>query len=136
MGPSMQDYEFRIFGDTGAVSIIVHAAHFSDEAAIKSARAFAGAMRFEVWRDLERLLPANAIPQAVLRKPAAPVDMRSENKRLYEFKLSGPGHESLLFAASLMTDDLAAEHARKLLKRHDEMTHAEIWRGMKLIRQV
>jgi hypothetical protein len=59
-----------------------------------------------------------------------------QNKRIYEVRLSGPGHEPLLFAAKLMTDDEAAEHARMLLDRHSEMARAEIWRGKKLVRQV
>jgi hypothetical protein len=64
--------------------------------------------------------------------------MAKENpkKRVYEVRLSGPGHEPLLFAVRLMTDDEAAEHARKLLDRHSEMAKAEIWRGKKLVRQV
>jgi len=53
-----------------------------------------------------------------------------------KFKLSSPRGQPLLFAAALMTDEQAADHARRLLKRHPEMTGAEIWRGMILIRQV
>jgi len=59
-----------------------------------------------------------------------------KKKRVYEFKLSAPGQETLLFAATLLTDDEAAEHARQLLTRHSRMDRAEIWRGKKLIRQV
>ena len=60
----------------------------------------------------------------------------SQKKRVYEVRLSGAGHEPLLFAAKLLTDDEAAEHARRLLDRHPKMTRAEVWRGKKLIRQV
>lgn len=128
----MQSYEFRIFGASGGVSLIVHSCHVSDTAAIRRARAFAGSASFEVWRDLERLLP----------KPvSAPNAMAGESSsdastRLYEFKLSSPRQQPLLFAAALTTDEQAADHARRLLKRHPEMSEAEIWRGMHLIRQV
>jgi hypothetical protein len=42
----------------------------------------------------------------------------------------------LLFAGAFVTEDLALEHARRLLNRHKEMDYAEVWRGMKLVRQV
>jgi len=132
----MQNYEFRIFGAGGGVSLIVHSCHFSDAAAIRMARQFAGAATFEVWRDLERLLPKPAKP----RPPSSPRGSKGRaadgTTRLYEFKLASPRHEPLLFAAALMTDEQAAEHARGLLKRHSEMTECEIWRGMRLIRRV
>ena len=129
-GAVMQSYEFRIFGASGDVSLIVHSCHVSDSAAIRRARTFAGTATFEVWRDLERLLP----------KPVG-VSMAAESSseadtRLYEFKLSSPRQQPLLFAAALTTDEQAADHARRLLKRHPEMSEAEIWRGMHLIRQV
>jgi hypothetical protein len=125
----MQSYEFRIFGASGGVSLIVHSCHVSDTAAIRKARTFAGAASFEVWRDLERLLPKPASAPSVTEQADA-------NTRLYEFKLSSPRHQPLLFAAALTTDEQAADHARRLLKRHPEMSGAEIWRGMHLVRQV
>jgi hypothetical protein len=125
----MQSYEFRIFGASGGVSLIVHSCHVSDTAAIRRARTFAGAASFEVWRDLERLLPK---PVSV----AAGQSSDDASTRLYEFKLSSPRHPHLLFAAALTTDEQAADHARRLLKRHPEMSGAEIWRGMHLVRQV
>jgi len=127
----MRDYEFRIFGAKGAVSLIVHSCHLTDSAAIRSAKAFAGSAQFEVWRDLERLLP-KPIPR---RTPAVRLDQDGQTK-LYDFKLSSPRHEPLLFAAAFATDDQAVEHARRLLKRHPEMAVSEIWRGMQLLRQV
>jgi hypothetical protein len=131
-GVNMQSYEFRIFGDSGSVSLIVHSCHVSDTAAIRKARTFAGAASFEVWRDLERLLPKPVIvPGAMTGESSS-----EANTRLYEFKLSSPRAQPLLFAAALTTDEQAADHARRLLKRHPEMTDAEIWRGMHLIRQV
>jgi len=141
-GGRMQTYEFRIFGAGGGVSLIVHSCHFSDAAAIKTARKFAGVASFEVWRDLERLLPKAAKPvsprpvsQRATKTSARGID-GDGTTRLYEFKLSSPRHEPLLFAAALMTDDQAADHARALLKRHSGMTGCEIWRGMRLVRQV
>jgi len=127
----MQSYEFRIFGASGDVSLIVHSCHVSDTAAIRRARTFAGAASFEVWRDLERLLP-----KPVSAPRIADPSGGDANTRLYEFKLSSPRHPHLLFAAALTTDEQAADHARRLLKRHPEMREAEIWRGMHLIRQV
>jgi hypothetical protein len=46
-----------------------------------------------------------------------------------------PAH-SLLFVASRNTDAEAVEHARRLLERHPEYPIAEIWQGMKLLRQI
>ena len=43
---------------------------------------------------------------------------------------------SLLFVASRDTDAEAVEHARLLLERHPEYPIAEIWHGMKLLRQI
>ncbi|HWU56020.1 MAG TPA: hypothetical protein VN175_11010 [Rhizomicrobium sp.] len=130
----MQSYEFRIFGASGGVSLIVQSCHASDTAAIRRARAFAGTASFEVWRDLERLLPEPVYPSVAEVMAAEPAcDAKT---RLYEFKLSSARHQPLLFVAALMSDELAADHARRLLKRHPEMTDAQIWRGMSLIRQV
>lgn len=130
----MQSYEFLIFGAGGGVSLIVHSCHVNDTAAIKRAKTFAGTASFEVWRDLERLSPKPAYPSVAEAKGAEHV--ADASTRLYEFKLSSPRHQPLLFAAALTTDEQAADHARRLLKRHPEMSDAEIWRGMSLIRQV
>ena len=130
-GVMLQSYEFRIFSASGGVSLIVHSCHVSDGAAIKTARRFAGTALFEVWRDLERLMPKPSAPR-VITAPAS----SDTSTRLYEFKLSSPRHQPLLFAAALTTDEQAADHARRLLKRHPEMTDAEVWRGMTLVRQV
>ncbi len=130
----MQNYEFRIFGASGGVSLIMQSCHINDSAAIDRARLFAGKASFEVWRDLERLLPKQPYPTAAQVMAAEPAgDAKS---RLYEIKLSSPRQQPLLFAAALMTDAQATDHARRLLKRHPEMTDAEIWRGMAMVRQV
>lgn len=139
-GALMQSYEFRIFGASGGVSLIVHSCHVSDTAAIRRAKTFAGTASFEVWRDLERLLPKPiSAPVSGPKGGALSVAGGSSsdaNTRLYEFKLSSPRQQPLLFAAALTTDEQAADHARRLLKRHPEMRDAEIWRGMHLVRQV
>ena len=90
-GAAMRDYEFRIFSAKGGVSLIVHSCHLTDSAAIRSARAFAGAAPFEVWRDLERLLPKPAPARATVRLE------QDGQTRLYEFKLSSP-RQSLCFS--------------------------------------
>ena len=130
----MQNYEFRIFGASGGVSLIMQSCHADDRAAINRARLFAGKASFEVWRDLERLLPKQSYPTAAQVMAAEPAG--EAKTRLYEIKLSSPRQQPLLFAAALMTDVQATDHARRLLKRHPEMTDAEIWRGMALVRQV
>jgi hypothetical protein len=43
---------------------------------------------------------------------------------------------SLLFVTSRNSDAEAVEHARQLLERHPEYPIAEIWHGMKLLRQI
>ena len=134
VGPIMQSYEFRIFGAGGGLSLIFHSCHVSDTAAIRRARAFAGTASFEVWRDLERLMPKPVYPSVAEVMAAEPA--RDAKTRLYDFKLSSARHPPLLFAAALTTDEQATDHARRLLKRHPEMSEAEIWRGMTLIRQV
>lgn len=128
----MRGYEFRIFGQRGNVSLIIHSCHFSDTAAIRSAKKYAGDAPFEVWRDLERLLPKQSSRKPKIIAKAS----EKESTRLYDFKLSGRNQDPLLFAAALANDEEAADRARILLKRHGNMTHAEIWYGMKLISQV
>jgi hypothetical protein len=44
--------------------------------------------------------------------------------------------QSLLFVTARETDGEAVEHARRLLERHPEYRMAEIWSGMKLVRQI
>lgn len=150
----MQNYEFRIYGARGAVSLIMHSMHFSDPAALHSARTFARDQPFEVWRGLENIAAAYAASRTPTSRGAMPsrsaasqpiplssnappqLSAAAKTKTVYDFKLSAPGHEPLMFTAMLTTVEEAAEHARRLIKRHSKMTRAEIWRGMKLIRQV
>ncbi|HEX4637161.1 MAG TPA: hypothetical protein VH189_13320 [Rhizomicrobium sp.] len=42
----------------------------------------------------------------------------------------------LLFATSLASDSDAVRYARRLLERHPEFYAAEIWKGMKMVRQI
>ena len=43
---------------------------------------------------------------------------------------------SLLFVTTRKTSDEAVEQARRLLERHPEFQIAEVWNGMKLLREV
>ena len=55
----------------------------------------------------------------------------------FEIRLrDGRSSGSLLFVAARETDAEAIAHARTLLERHPEFYVAEIWRGMKLLRQI
>jgi hypothetical protein len=144
----MKGYEFRIFSAVGSISLIVHSQHSNDIAAIRSATAFAKGLPFEVWRASESDTHSealNALNNLAFRSEGTsaknagekePSSHSEESGRKYEFKLSAPNREPLVFAATLMTDEQAADHARMLLTRHRDMTRAEIWRGMKLVRQV
>jgi hypothetical protein len=144
----MKAYEFRIFGAGGSIALIVHSQHSNDIAAIRSAMAFAKGLPFEVWRASETDTHSealNALNNLAFRSEGTraknalekePHSHSEQSSRKYEFKLSAPNREQLIFAATLMTDEQAADHARMLLARHIDMTRAEIWRGMKLVRQV
>ena len=48
----MQAYEIRILNDDLSTRVIVEQQYFGDSAALRAARAFAQAQRFEVWRGL------------------------------------------------------------------------------------
>ena len=143
-----RDYEIYIYAEEGVPTLILHSIHFNDVAAIQRARTFAGLRRFEVWSDthdgvLDQGLPSalvfrSFVPQpnaACLRVRTLPNNLASRAEK-YEFRLCSKANEPLLFAGAFATDDLAFEHARRLLIRHNEMDYAEVWRGMKLIRQI
>jgi hypothetical protein len=49
----MGHYEIRILRDDGTTGIMVAALHINDNAAIQSARSFAGSRKFEVWRGID-----------------------------------------------------------------------------------
>ena len=45
-------------------------------------------------------------------------------------------HSSLLFVTSRENDSEAVQYARLLLERHPEFDVAEVWKGMKMVRQI
>ena len=56
---------------------------------------------------------------------------------IFEIRLSeGSPKNSLLFVALRNSDAEAIARARELLERHPEYQIAEIWDGMKMIRQI
>jgi hypothetical protein len=56
---------------------------------------------------------------------------------LFEIKLrSAFGKEPLVFTTVQPDEGAAAEYGRAMLERHDEFDFAEIWQGMRLLRQV
>jgi hypothetical protein len=56
---------------------------------------------------------------------------------LFEIKLrSAFGKEPLVFTTVQPDEGAAAEYGRTMLERHDEFDFAEIWQGMRLLRQV
>ena len=65
------------------------------------------------------------------------VRMTYENTKLYEIRLLGPACKGpILFNTAVATDEEAADYARRVLQRHPERSRAEVWCGMKLVRQV
>lgn len=144
-----RDYEFYIYGETGAPTLVVHSVHFNDIAAIRRARVFAGERPFEVWCDFEHAELNKPLASTLvfrsfskLQNSMSPSVHEITNRDIaqwaskYEFRLCSPSRMPLLFAGAFATDDQASDHARNLLHRHHEMLYAEVWRGMKLLRQV
>ena len=57
--------------------------------------------------------------------------------KLFEIKLcAGFSKTSLIFATLQPDEESAADFGRVLLDRHDNFDVAEIWQGMKMLRQV
>ena len=55
----------------------------------------------------------------------------------FEIRLvDGRPHKWLLFATATENASDAVQFARRLLERHPEFHVAEIWKGMKLVRQI
>jgi len=146
----LQDYEFRIYREDGALSLIVHSLHRSDLAAITSALDIACRLALEVWRDADPAASLDdrkiahsrwlAYRSSFSTSTALPRFWKLETKtrdklRQYEFRLMSPALAPLIFSAFLTSDDRAAEHAHRLLDRY-AMAAAEIWRGMKMVRRV
>ena len=141
-----RDYEIYIYGEPGVPTLVLHSIHFNDVAAIEKARTFAGERRFEVWSEILGLDQSFAgtlvFRSFVPRQNPVCFNLRSlpnspaNQAEKYEFRLCSTGKKPLLFVAAFVSEDHAVEHARKLLNRHREKQYAEVWRGMKLIRQV
>lgn len=55
---------------------------------------------------------------------------------IYEIRLSAKDNSSLQFVTVRADDAVAELHARALLARYPEYTKAELWRGMKLLKEV
>jgi hypothetical protein len=56
---------------------------------------------------------------------------------LFEIKLrSDLGKDALVFTTVQPDESAAAEYGRAMLDRHDEFDYAEIWQGMRMVRQV
>jgi hypothetical protein len=54
----------------------------------------------------------------------------------YDIRLETSGGKVRLFATAVATDTEAAEYAKGLLLRHLDCESAEVWCGMKWIRQL
>ncbi len=62
---------------------------------------------------------------------------RPRAQTLYEIKLrTDLGKDFLVFATVQPDAEAAAEYGRAMLDRHEAFDVAEIWQGMKLVRQV
>jgi hypothetical protein len=55
---------------------------------------------------------------------------------VYEIRLSAKGNSSLQFVTVKTDEKLAELHARALLARYPEYTRAELWRGMRLLKEI
>jgi len=62
----MRDYEIRILNPDGSAAIITAEIHLTDASAIRSGRALADGLKFEVWRGMDCIYgghaPAAEIP--------------------------------------------------------------------------
>jgi hypothetical protein len=56
--------------------------------------------------------------------------------RRYEILLVAPDGKKRLFATAVVTENEATDYAKSLLLRHLDCERAEVWCGMKLIRQL
>ena len=58
----MREYEIRVLS-SGHATLIIEQTHINDQAAVRSARKFAGNRPFEVWRGVDCIYsPAKASP--------------------------------------------------------------------------
>jgi len=55
---------------------------------------------------------------------------------LFEIKLRSSDKEALIFTTVQPNEGAAVEQGRAILDRHEEFDFAEIWQGMRMLRQV
>jgi hypothetical protein len=58
----MQEYEMRVLRPDGGPVLITAEFHLNDSAAVRSAQKLANGHRFEVWRGMDCIYGAGAIP--------------------------------------------------------------------------
>lgn len=63
-------------------------------------------------------------------------DQAKLGSRRYEIRLLASNGEVRLFATAVATDLEAVDYAKGLLIRHLDCEGAEVWSGMKLLRQL
>jgi hypothetical protein len=56
----MHDYEIRILNPDGSAAIITAEIHLTDASAIRSGRALADGLQFEVWHGMDCIYGAHA----------------------------------------------------------------------------
>jgi hypothetical protein len=68
-GDFMHDYEIRILNPDGSAAIITAEIHLTDASAIRSGRALADGLQFEVWRGMDCIYGARLPAAKVLGAP-------------------------------------------------------------------
>jgi hypothetical protein len=63
-------------------------------------------------------------------------DEQNQDTKTYEIRLLKSNGKIRLFAATVATDGEAADFAKGLLLRHNDCEAAEIWHGIRLVRQL
>jgi len=66
----MHDYEIRILNPDGSTAIITAEIHLTEASAIRSARALADGLQFEVWRGMDCIHGAKLAAAQVRSAPA------------------------------------------------------------------
>ena len=65
----MHDYEIRILNPDGSTAIITAEIHLTDASAIRSGRALADGLQFEIWRGMDCIDGARATAAKVAAAP-------------------------------------------------------------------
>ena len=63
-------------------------------------------------------------------------ELTQSGTKLYEIRLITSGGDNRLFATAAESDEAAADYAKRLLLRHADCEQAELWCGMRMIRQL